>query len=174
MKILMILAVLVTLVALGIIFYINKNKKTIEGKSEEIEKSIEDKVKKLLEARGYKVYNKKKSSYNLIYNKRIAEVRLEEVIKVKKAGKKYLLVINNEDEKFTQNKTLRKRVLEFSYSTMVKGICIVNTKDKSIDTVSFYNKKEKELARWVQSLLIIVTVLLTLNVFFLLAFLFKA
>ncbi len=174
MKILIILAIILIIVALGIIFYMNKNKKTIEGKGEEIEKSLEEKVKKLLEARGYKVYNKKKSSYNLVYNKRIAEVRLEEVIKVKKAGKKYLLIINNDDEKFTQNKSLRKKVLEFSYSSMVKGLCIVNTKDKSIDTVSFYNKKEKELARWVQSLLVIVTVLLTLNVFFLLAFLFKA
>lgn len=171
--------VIIPLIALGlagaIIFFSYKNKKVIaEPNEKEEDKGIENKVEKLLRMRKYKVLKKKKHSYNLVYNNRMAEVRLDKVGMVKKNRKTYLLLVNNQEEKFTENKELRKNVLEYNYASDVKGVVVVNAHDKSIDTISFYNKREKELSRWVQGLLIIVTVLLTINIFFLINFMYKS
>lgn len=170
----MLLAGLFLLIAGGIIiFSLLKNKKIIYSKDDsDKHKNIDENILKILKLKGYKILKNKKPSYNLSYNNRPAETRLEKTVFLKKAWNKYILFINNDEHKFVDNKNLRRKILEYNYASNLKGVIIINTIDKSLDSVSFSNKKEKLLNSWLFTMLILITISLTLNIFFLLNFIY--
>lgn len=156
-----------------VIFLLIKNKKIIYSDDKGLEvKEMKEDILKILKLKGYKVLGSKRTSYNLIYNNRPAEVKLEKTIFLKKSWSRYILFVNDEEKKFVDNKELRKKILEYNYASNLRGVVIVNTIDKSIDTLNFSNKKEKILNSWLFTMLIFITILLTINIFFLLNFIY--
>ena len=156
-----------------VIFLLIKNKKIIYSGDEGAEaKEMDENVLKILKLKGYRVSGSKRTAYSLIYNNRPAEVRLEKTVFLRKNWSKYILFVNNEEKKFVDNKDLRKKILEYNYASNIRGVVIINTLDKSLDTLSFANKKEKLLNSWLFTMLIFITILLTINIFFLLNFIY--
>lgn len=174
MKFIILIALLFIINAVLIIITIIKNKKIIES-SESLAKikELDNKLEKALQLRGFKVKGIRKIFYNISYNNRMAEVKLERSIFLKKAFKKYILLINGADEKYTENIELRKKALEYNYASNLSGVVIFNEKDKSIDIINFYNKREIELGNWIYLGLIIIVILLVMNIFFILNFTYK-
>lgn len=174
MKSIILIALLFVINAILVIMTIIKNKKIIEA-SESLAKvkDIDNKLEKALQLRGFKIKGIRKISYNISYNNRMAEVKLERSIFLKKAFKKYILLINNAEEKYTENIELRKKSLEYNYASNLGGVVIFNEKDKSIDIVNFHNKREIELINWIYLGLVIIVLLLILNIFFILNFTYK-
>jgi|GEM_PF-6895969 len=174
MKSIILIALLFIINAFLVIMTMIKNKKIIET-SESLAKvkEIDNKLEKALQLRGFKVKGRRKISYNISYNNRIAELKLERTIFLKKGFKKYILLINDADEKYTENTELRKKALEYNYASNLSGLAIFNEKDKSIDIINFYNKREIELGNWIYLGLIIIVILLVMNIFFMLNFTYK-
>lgn len=171
MRTIILIALLFIINAILVILTILKNKKIISSKGELANvKEIDSKLKKVLEIKGFKIKGTKKISYNIFYNNRMAEVKLEKTIFLAKAFRKYILLINNSDEKYTDNKELRKKALEYNYASNLRGVIIYNESDKSIDTIKFYNNRERELANFLYLSLIIIVLLLIISIFFLLNF----
>ncbi|MBZ4683696.1 MAG: hypothetical protein JG768_1121 [Fusobacteriales bacterium] len=164
------LSINILIISFGLLIYLIMNHKKIEDYRKGLEKDLEtEKIYKYLQMKGYKIVQNKIYSYYMLLNGKYAEIQLKPDLTVTKNGKKYAVIINEEDE-IEKNSLLRKKISEIYFTGYFFGVIVYNISNAKLDKIIYINRKEKYNKKVFQILIIIIMILSTLCSFYTLNF----
>jgi len=151
---------IIVLIVLIFLIYTSLKTKKIYSEDLEYEPKNEDlmkKVEKRLLLKGYSFKTIHKYEYYYMLNKTKEKILLPRIRVYKKGFKNSGLIINNETESVKDNLLLKKQVLEFLNSGVLKEIIVFNEKSSSLE----FMKKRKNNFKVLLGLIFIIIVFFT-------------